>query len=39
MEEITPIYNSVNYKDLPKKFHQIFDGTVEIDDKVVQCIK
>jgi len=37
--DLSPIYNSVNYKDLPKKFHQFFDGTVEIDNKVVHCIK
>ena len=37
--DLSSIYNSVNYKDLPKDFHQFFDGTVEIDDKAVHCIK
>ena len=37
--DLSSIYTSVNYKDLPKKFHQFFDGTVEIDDEAVHCIK
>ena len=37
--DLSSIYNSVNYKDLPKEFHQFFDGTVEIDNKAVHCIK
>ncbi|MHA1474361.1 MAG: 1-aminocyclopropane-1-carboxylate deaminase/D-cysteine desulfhydrase [Promethearchaeota archaeon] len=37
--DLSSIYNSIDYKDLPKKFHQFFDGTVEIDDKAVYCVK
>ena len=37
--DLSSIYNSVNYKDLPKEFHQFFDGTVAIDDNPVHCIK
>jgi len=37
--DLSSIYKSVNYTDLPKKFHQFFDGTVEIDDKAVHCFK
>ena len=37
--DLSSIYNSVNYKDLPENFHQFFDGTIEIDNKAVHCIK
>ena len=36
--DLSSIYNNVNYKDLPKEFHQFFDGTVKIDDTAVHCI-
>jgi D-cysteine desulfhydrase len=37
--DLSSIYNSVKYNELPKEFHKFFDGTVELDDKAVHCIK
>jgi len=34
--DLSPIYNNVDYRDLPQEFHALFDGTITLDENLVR---